>query len=376
MNEPHELDPARQSLKRERLQRAYRLMLDLGLDILLAASTDSIQNRGHVRYLTNYSTSFGLSMAVLPAQGEPVLLVPAGSFQLDWAQDMAWVADIRAVHNLSAAAAAVLAELGQGASSVGLVGFESLPGSIESEITSASPGMHFRQVTRRFLLTRAVKTPDEIALARQSVSLADSVFGDLSSGIHPGIAETEIFARAAWTLRSAGAEDYFLLGSSGTKPPMPIPAPKPVEAGETVRFSVEPAGPGGFWTQTIRVFSLRKPTPEVRDAFALCADALQQASESLRPGITGGTIAQTVIEILEEADGGHIGPLGHGMGLDLTEPPFILPEDETRIEPGMVVAIHPYLRWRDAIVWMGDTFLITDDGSENLSTTHNDLLIV
>ena len=84
------------ALKQARLDRTFAYMNKLHLDILVAASTDSIQNRGNVRFLTNYATAFGSSLVAVPKGDEPVLLVPAGSFQSGWAQEMAWVTDIRA----------------------------------------------------------------------------------------------------------------------------------------------------------------------------------------------------------------------------------------------------------------------------------------
>ncbi len=73
------------ALKQARLDRTFTCMNELDLDILIAASTDSIQNRGNVRFLTNHATAFGSSLVVVPNGDEPVLLVPAGSFQSGWA---------------------------------------------------------------------------------------------------------------------------------------------------------------------------------------------------------------------------------------------------------------------------------------------------
>lgn len=110
------------TLKQARLNRTFAHMNELDLDILIAASTDSIQNRGNVRFLTNYATAFGSSLVVVPKGDEPVLLVPAGSFQSGWAQEMAWVTDIRPVQDFAAATVDLLAEIGGGRATVGLVG--------------------------------------------------------------------------------------------------------------------------------------------------------------------------------------------------------------------------------------------------------------
>ena len=143
-----------------------------------------------------------------------------------------------------------------------------------------------------------------------------------------------------------------------------------------MRVSIEPASPGGFWTQTIRMFSLGKPAAQVQSAFDLCSRAIVEAEKKLMPGIMGGEVARAAIQVLREADTGQIGPLGHGMGLDLTEPPFLLASDETIIQPGMVITIHPSLIWQEASIWIGDTYLVTTDLPVRLSRLPNQLTIL
>jgi len=365
------------TLKQARLNRTFTYMNELGLDILIAASTDSIQNRGNVRFLTNYATAFGSSLVVVPKGDQPVLLVPAGSFQSGWAQETGWVTDIRPVQDFAAATVDLLAEIGGGRATVGMVGFESLHGSIESQIIASMPTMDFVPSTDSFRLMRSVKTATEIDMARRSVILADSVFENLPSVIEVGVSERKVFASASYRLASEGAEDYFLLGSSGAgNVVMPMPADRSLVDHGIFRLSVEPASSGGFWTQTIRVFSLAAPAPQVRAVFDLCHEALEWAGETLEPGVTGGELATGIMTILERAEDGEVGPSGHGMGLDLTEPPYVLPQDETAVEPGMVIAIHPHLTCGEASIWLGDTFLVMEHGSEKLSKTSHHLHVL
>jgi Xaa-Pro dipeptidase len=365
------------TLKQAMLDRTFAHMNELDLDILIAASTDSIQNRGNVRFLTNYATASGSGLVVVPKGDEPALLVPAGSFQSGWAQETAWVTDIRPVQDFAAATVDTLAEIGEGRATVGLVGSESLPGFIESQIVASMPTTDSVGSTDSFRLMRSVKTAIEIDMARRSVMLADSVFENLSSVMGVGVSERKVFASVSYRLATDGAEDYFLLGSSGAgNVVMPTPADRALGDHGIFRLSVEPASSGGFWTQTIRVFLLADPAPQVRAVFDLCHEALEWAGETLEPGVTGGELATGIMTILERAEDGAVGPCGHGMGLDLTEPPYVLPQDETAVEPGMAIAIHPHLTCGEASIWLGDTFLITEHGSEKLSKTSHDLHVL
>lgn len=362
--------------KASRITRARRFMAEQQLDILVVGSTDSIASQGNVRFLTGYATAFGLSLALLAPDGDPVLLVPSGSFQKNWAETTAWTTTIKAVPHLATAALETIKEMAADNVTVGLAGFEDLPGALNLQDADAPPAMRFVSVSAPFRLMRAVKTADEIDQVRRSVVLADAALSALSATLRVDSSENALFARAAAALFSEGAEHFFLLGSTGTRAPAPVPAARRLQSGDVVRFSVEPAGPGGFWTQTIRVFSLGRPSGEVQRAFDLCAAALARAEGRLRPGATGGEVARTITRILEQAGGARPGPLGHGMGLDLTEPPFIHAEDETRLEPGMVIALHPYLSLGESVIWMGDTYLVTEDQPQRLSGLSNELVVV
>jgi Xaa-Pro aminopeptidase len=360
--------------RQKHLERALAFLDQQDLDVLVAASTDSIQSRGNVRYLTNYATSYGTSLAVLDHQ-RLLLIVPAGSFQLGWARDMAWADETWAVKDYLNSILEGFAEAGIVRGNVGMVGIEDLPGSLDVQLSAALPNFHFKDVSKSFKLMKAVKTEDEILMAKKSVALAESALREIIPALKSSYSVNELFARASNRLSLDGAEDYFILSSSGLKTVSPIPSGKILKRGDVLRCSIEPSSPGGFWTQTIRMFSLGVPAPNIQAAFDLCEESLEAAKKKLVPGYTGGDVAKEIINVLKRAEGGEIGPLGHGMGLDLTEPPFLLLSDNTPIQEGMVIALHPSLTWAEANMWMGDTFLVTETEPELLSTLPNQLVI-
>jgi Xaa-Pro dipeptidase len=377
MNAPDGVSGAVGALRHQRLESARSLMTRMSLDVLVVASTDSIQHRGNVRYLTNYSTRYGASLALLPLDGEPVLLVASGSFELGWARSTAWVDDVRPVGDFIAATTDLLGQITGRGALIGLAGLEGLPGSVGAQVISALPARRFAAVSESFRLMRSAKSGQEQAMARESVRIADSVLHDFTSVVEAGTTDRELLARASQRVQSEGSEDCFFLLSSGLDHVvMPMSTGRALEEPDIVRFSVEPSAPGGMWTQTIRVLATGTPQPDVRATYDLCAGALDRAAKSMRPGATGGDVAKSAIEVLEQADGGTIGPLGHGMGLDLVEPPYLRPGDETMLRPGAVVAVHPHLTWRGVSIWMGDTFLVTDRGAERLSQLSSDLIVV
>jgi Xaa-Pro aminopeptidase len=363
-------------LKDQRINLTKKFMETHEVDILVVVSTDSIQNRGNVRFLTNYPTVYGSSLAVQKNDEDPILIVPAGSFQVGWAQRTVWTNDIRAVQDFASSVGNLIEESENEIGAVGLVGFDNMPGSLMTQITSPFPDLKFINLSSSFRLMKAVKSGPEIGMARKSVSIADDVFTNLVQSANIGTPENEIFAQASYDVNLGGAEDCFFLGSSDSQTVISFPAERSLSKGDLIRFSIEPSSRGGFWTQTIRTFSVGNPSEDAQTAFNLCKEALLTAIEALKPGKLGGEISNSMIKVMKEVNDGEIGPLGHGMGLDLVEPPLMLPQDETVIKPGMIIAVHPSFTWKDIDIWIGDTFLVTESGVENLSNYPNELHIL
>jgi len=60
---------------------------------------------------------------------------------------------------------------------------------------------------------------------------------------------------------------------------------------------------------------------------------------------------------------------GHCLGLDVVERPLVHLNEDAALRSGMVLTVHPQLvsKDKDATVWLGDTYLITETGAEVLT---------
>jgi Xaa-Pro aminopeptidase len=97
----------------------------------------------------------------------------------------------------------------------------------------------------------------------------------------------------------------------------------------------------------------------------ICAEVPGQ----LRPGRKASEVAAWVRNEILTA-GYDIGVhFGHCLGLDVVERPLIHIKDETPLQPGMVLTVHPQMvsRDRSATVWLADTYLITEGTAEVLT---------
>ena len=142
------------------------------------------------------------------------------------------------------------------------------------------------------------------------------------------------------------------------------------EKGDLVLFNAEIAGPGGYYTQLERTLSIGAPTKEAEAAYAVCLEAERRALYQLRPGRKAKDVYRVIVEPIEESgqqDGLHP---GHAQGLDIFERPLIDQKEDAVLSAGMIIVLHPHvLLASGGGVWIGDTFLVTNEGPEPLQSS-------
>ena len=130
------------------------------------------------------------------------------------------------------------------------------------------------------------------------------------------------------------------------------------------------AGPS-YKSDLTRVLVTGKVAPKFESVYRAVLDARHAAISAIRPGVMARTIDAEARSAIEQAGfGGFFNhSVGHGIGRDVHEAPILRNVNETLLRPGMVVTIEPGIYLPD---WGGirieDDVLVTDDGSEVLST--------
>ncbi len=129
-----------------------------------------------------------------------------------------------------------------------------------------------------------------------------------------------------------------------------------------------------------RTFVRGRPDPEVREMHNAVLDAQEKAIETIRPGITGSEVHETVTRVLEahgyeSGDEGFIHSTGHGVGLDIHEPPSLSNSGEP-LDSGNVITVEPGLYYQKiGGVRIEDLVVVTENGCRNLTTYHKELKI-
>ena len=120
------------------------------------------------------------------------------------------------------------------------------------------------------------------------------------------------------------------------------PGTVPVEEGDVVMFDFG-AVVDGYCSDFGRTVCVGEPEADVRDAYALVLAAQEAGLAALVPGVPASEVNRACRQPIEEAG---YGPnfkhrMGHGIGLDVHERPFVSEEDVTPLEPGMTFTDEP-----------------------------------
>ncbi|MGD0234691.1 MAG: Xaa-Pro peptidase family protein [Syntrophorhabdales bacterium] len=342
------------------------------LDALVVIGNAQINQKGFVKYFTNYRSILYNLVVLFPIRGEPRLLVPS-PVQKYWAGLLSWINHIEdEVPGLNESLVSQLKDMGLSKARLGLVNDRIMPADTYLFLKNNFPDALIVDATSIIEELRMIKTRGEQELVRRSAALADLSFKVMAEVLKPGMTERQLVAEIDRELMIGGAEDIFHLFSSKPGNLFPYaPSERPIEKGDVVILNTELSGPGGYWVQMVRTsFVGGKPKDEIGRMLDILIRIGAETPAQLRPGRKVSDVATWVRNEILNA-GFDLGVhFGHCLGLDVVERPLVHIAEETSLKPGMVLTVHPQLVAKDktATVWLADTFLVTEGDAEVLTS--------
>ncbi|MGA2602319.1 MAG: M24 family metallopeptidase, partial [Bryobacteraceae bacterium] len=229
---------------------------------------------------------------------------------------------------------------------------------------------------------RMVKTPEEIERIRRSVETNSNAFTEAIKTIKPGMTEAELAAEIEYRMRRGGAEkpsfDTIVASGARTALPHAQPGPQRFREHEVVLIDMG-ATRNGYCSDMTRMAFLGKPDPKTRKMYEAVLEAQLAAIDAVREGTTGGKVDRAARQMLKSKglDKQFVHSTGHGLGLEIHEPPRLGKKDKTRLEAGMVITIEPgvYIEGSGG-VRIEDTVLVTKNGCEVLTPTSKELMVL
>jgi Xaa-Pro aminopeptidase len=228
---------------------------------------------------------------------------------------------------------------------------------------------------------RAVKDRSELDLLSRAARGADEAFRKLADTRLEGLREEEVAILLASLLREAGHDEVsFTIVASGPNGASPHhePGGRAIRAGDAV--VVDFGGRIGRYCSDIsRTVCVGEIPKGFREVYEIVSDAQEEAFGAVTPGATGREVDAAARAVIERAGYGDrfIHRTGHGIGLETHEPPYISPENDQPLQPGMCFSIEPgiYLEERFG-VRIEDIVTVTDAGASRLNRADRDLLTV
>lgn len=364
-----------------RLSRAQRLMAEADLDALL------LTTEPEVRYFSGFLTQFWQSptrpwFLVVPARGTPIAVIPeigATAMATTWIEDIrTWPAPAPEDDGVSLLQHTVEEVAGR-AGRIGIpMGPEThlrMPLADFDALRTALHGAEFADATPLICALRLVKSEAEIARIAHICEVVSGAFEALPDLLAPGDTERDAFRAFKIEILRRGADDVpYLVGGAGPDGYSDIispPSDRPLQLGDVLILDTGSVF-DGYYCDFDRNFAIG----EASDAARRACDALYNATEAgmraVRPGVTAADVFEHTWRELDSrgASAGEVGRLGHGLGMQLTEWPSLMPSDRTVLQPGMVLTIEPSMRVAAGRMMVHEENVVVRDGGAELLTRH------
>jgi Xaa-Pro aminopeptidase len=221
---------------------------------------------------------------------------------------------------------------------------------------------------------RAVKSAYELESVKESVRINAEGFWIFLEAFAPGKSEQEVLAECEryFVEQGCGRQtmDMVLSGPNGSAlPEFRIAGPRRFTNDEMVLPSLEIAALGGHWVEVSRAICPGEPSDDTKRMLEAYDEYYAAAPAALRAGSTARDAHRAVAKGFLDR-GFHLGHVtGHSIGMTMIEFPKIGEHDETELQAGMVLSMHPHAISQDgkACLYMQDTWLVTDDGGVPLA---------
>jgi Xaa-Pro aminopeptidase len=371
---------------RARIRRAQDALTADGFDALfLATGTNLLFLSGYPSVERTLARPFYL---VLPARGEPVLLVHAG--REAEARRFGWIADVRTYRRLSVAP---IEELRRAFADRDLLGGRigaelgreqrlGMPVAELERVRSELAPARFEDAAEILWGLRMIKTAEDVSAIRRACRITAAAYEEVFAATRAGDLDRAVVARLAAAMTSRDGRDPWVLVASGHGNytlATGAPLDRRLRLGDMLWFdagcSVE-----GFWSDFSRAGTVGRPSPEQRDAQRRIAGITARGVAMVRSGVPVAEIAAAldagVRDIglpVEAATSELAGRVGHGVGYDTTEPPHVSTDDPTVLAPGMVITIEPGVATSFGLFHAEEVVAVTADGREVLSRSRREL---
>jgi len=248
-------------------------------------------------------------------------------------------------------------------------------------LQAAAPRLTFEPASGVIGRLRAVKDADELAALRKAGDAADETFGQILTMGFAGRREEEVAADLARLLVQHGhVRADFTIVASGPNAASPHHEPGGRMIGDGDAVVLDFGGElDGYFSDTTRTVVVGEPPEGFEEVYGLVQAAQAAAVDAVRPGVAAQEVDRAARQIIVEGGYGErfIHRTGHGIGLEVHEPPYIIEGNQDVLEAGTTFSVEPgiYLPGRYG-VRIEDIVAVSEGGVERLNRSTRDLRVV
>lgn len=338
------------------------------------------------RKLADWATFTRTVFVFIPVEKDPVIYVQ--DFAGPEAESRSAVRDVRTFHEIMGApvdgVVDIMKELGMDHGKVGWeLGYEQrmdLAFNDYMAIKNKLPGAEFVDASSLIWELRMIKLPFEIECMRKVNDIASRSFDRVFDEIEEGMTEKEVAQKFVAIMEEEGAElPGFIIVISGEGNYERIsarPTDKTINKGDMVWIDAG-AKYLGYWTDFCRAGVVGGASAEQNRLQDLIHEITLKGIAKIKPGVKVEDVYNTCAEEFIKAGlpwSFECGRAGHGVGLQLTEPPSHARCDSSVLQAGMIVTVEPgYVDQALGCFDIEENVLVTETGYEILSSASRKL---
>ncbi len=243
---------------------------------------------------------------------------------------------------------------------------------------------HVEQVLAGPILAelRMRKSPDEVEYLREAAEAIDRVHARMAEWLRAGRTEHDVARDIAAAIVEEGhATADFVIVAAGPNSASPHhdPDESVIADGDPVVVDIGGTTSAGYCSDSTRTYVAGEPPSEFAKAYDVLLRAQMTACEHVRAGVPAESVDAAARDVLTEAGLGEyfIHRIGHGIGMEVHEEPYIVSGNTLPLEAGMAFSVEPgfYLAGKYG-ARIEDIVVVTDDGVDRLNQRPRELAIL
>lgn len=228
---------------------------------------------------------------------------------------------------------------------------------------------------------RSRKDDGEVEHMRTAAEIIERILEEVFELIEPGMSETEIETEIKKRVMASDADAYgvgIVTSGERTAHAHANTGSRVIEIGDLVMIDAGVVYEG-YYSDITRTVAVGEPDQELVEIYDVVQDAAAAARDRVGLSVEFQEIDRAARSVIEDAGYGDYFPhrVGHGLGLEGHEPPYLVEGNEGTLEHGHAITVEPGIYVPElGGVRIEDDVIVTEDGADVLTTSSRDLRVL